>query len=200
MQLYVSRTSPYARKALVLAHEVGLVDKIEVIETNPFDSAPELLAHNPLSKIPTLVTHDDQVLYDSRVICEYLDSLHDGLRFIPAGSSRWRVLRFAALAEGLMDATVALRLESLRPEAQQSEEAEARYLRAVRRSLQRAEAELDELRAEPTVAHLGLGCALAYLDLRLASEPWRDNHEGLARWFTAWSNRPSMVATAPPRA
>ncbi|HHO52659.1 MAG TPA: glutathione S-transferase family protein, partial [Deltaproteobacteria bacterium] len=166
--------------------------------TNPFDSSPELVAANPLSKVPTLVVDESLTLVDSSIICAYLDELHDEIRFFPTGAARWRVLRTAGIAEGVIDATLALRLESLRPEGTRSAAGSERQLAAVRRGLGVLEAELPELRAEPTIAHVTLGCALAYLDLRLASEPWRGIHPQLARWYEAWSSRPSMVATVHP--
>ena len=199
MKLFVSPTSPYARKVLVLAHEVGVIDAIEVVATNPFEQDPALVAANPLSKVPTLVVSDELVIFDSRVICEYVDGLHDHTRFIPpAGQSRWRALRTQSLAEGVCDAAIGVRLESLRPEPQRSAETEARHLGAIRRSLAVLDTELPSLPAEPNIAHVSIGVALAYLDLRVGQLAWREEHEALARWFAAWSNRPSMVATAFP--
>ncbi len=100
----------------------------------------------------------------------------------------------------MIDASFAHRLEAIRPEAIRSEAAAARHLAAIRRGLAVLEAELPQLRAEPTIAHVTLGCALGYLDLRLPAEPWRTNHPQLARWHEAWSGRPSMRATVHPGA
>lgn len=200
MKLFFSPTSPYVRKVLVLAHEIELVERITVVPVNPFEQSEALVAANPLSKVPTLVLDDGLTLFDSRVICEYLDLRHDGTRFFPpAGASRWKALRTQALADGVIDSAVALRLESLRPEAQRSQPTEERLLGAIRRGTATLADELADLPAQPTIAHIATGCALAYLDLRVAHDPWRERHEGLARWFTAWAARPSMVATAHPR-
>lgn len=200
MKLFASKTSPYTRLVLVLAYEVGLRDQLSCVFTNPFDSSPELVAANPLSRVPTLVVDEALTLVDSSIICAYLDELHEGIRFFPPGAARWRALRTAGIAEGVIDATLALRLESLRPEGTRSEAVAQRHLAAIRRGLAVLEAELARLRAEPTIAHITLGCALAYLDLRLASEPWRADHPQLARWYEAWASRPSMIATVHPGA
>ncbi len=199
MKLYISRTSPYARKVLVLAHEVNLVDQLETVVTNPFDQEPALVGANPLSKVPALVVSDELSLFDSRVICEFLDTLHDEARmYPPSGQARWRVLRHQALAEGVMDAAVGFRLEALRPDGQRSQTTTDRYLSTIRRALAALDSKLADLHAEPTIAHVALGVALSYLDLRVRAEPWRDASSALARWFEAWAERPSMVATAFP--
>lgn len=204
MKLFGSPTSPFVRKVTVLLHEVGLQDQVEVVHTNPFDADPELVAANPASQVPTLITpafEPELSLFDSRVICEFLDGKHEQTCFFPpSGAARFKALRTQSLADTVMGATVSLRLEHLRPEAQRSPEHIARWLRTVRNSLTVLAQELPELPAEPTIAHIAQGCALAYLDLRLSAEPWRNNHEGLARWYGVWANRPSMRATAFPGA
>jgi glutathione S-transferase len=107
MKLRYTPPSPFVRKVLVLAIEAGLRERIELVPTKPWDPGTDLPLDNPLGKVPALVTDEAGVLYDSRVICEYLDLLHDGSPFFPSsGARRWRVLRRQALADGIMDAAV----------------------------------------------------------------------------------------------
>ena len=118
MKLRMSTTSPYARKCLIVASEAGIDGRIERVPTSPWAADTDLPKDNPLSKIPTLITDDGDTLYDSPVICEYLDSLHSGRKLIPAaGSDRWRQLKLQALCDGLLDASVMVRVETAtRPE------------------------------------------------------------------------------------
>ncbi len=119
MKLYYSATSPYVRKCLVSAHELGLRERIELLPAapHPVNRDRALIVCNPLGKVPTLVTDDGTVLYDSHVICEYLNALGDG-RLLPEASARWPVYRDQALADGLLDAAVLVRYETFaRPEA-----------------------------------------------------------------------------------
>lgn len=112
MKLYYSSTSPFVRKVNVFAIETGLDTQIEWVKTNPWQAEDILTAENPLSKIPTLITDDGMVIYDSSVICEYLDSLHSGEKLIPPqGESRWQVLCLQALADGILDSGVLRFLE-----------------------------------------------------------------------------------------
>ena len=116
MLLRFLATSPYVRKVMVLALEAGLGDRIEKVPTSPQADEDSLIEHNPLSKVPTLVCDDGTVLYDSPVVCEYLDTLHDGPRFFPeGGKARWTALRRQALADGILDALVLRRYEGMRP-------------------------------------------------------------------------------------
>ena len=136
MKLYYSTTSPFVRKVNVLAIEVGLDKQIEWVTTNPWQAEDELTAENPLSKIPTLITDSEKVIYESRVICEYLDSLHDGNKMIPTeGESRWQVLRLQALADGILEAGILRFLERKRSAEQQSEDFDSMQKNSVERGL-----------------------------------------------------------------
>ena len=107
MKLYYSSASPYVRKVMVTAIETGLESKIEKVPATVAPNKPnaEVARDNPLMKVPTLVADGGEALYDSRVICEYLDSLHGGRKLIPAsGGERWRVLGLQALGDGMLDA------------------------------------------------------------------------------------------------
>jgi glutathione S-transferase len=199
MKLRLTPTSPYARKCLVLAHEAGIADRIErvaaTIGMGTRDDA--LTADNPLGKVPVLVTDDGEVVYDSPVICEYLDSLNDGRKLIPAaGMERFRALRREALADGIADAAVLARMEiAVRPEALRWPEAAARQRGKVMAGLDALEAEVETFAAAPDVGQIAAACAIAYLDLRFPDEDWRTARPKLAAWYAAFERRPSMVAT-----
>jgi len=198
MKLYYSATSPYVRKVYVFAIEAGLDEKIENITTNPWAPDASLLADNPLSKVPTLILEDGTVLYDSPVICEYLDNLNTGQKLIPAaGMERWMALRLQALGDGILDAAVMRFLERKRPEVQQSSDWDATQFSAIQRALVYLENNLDDWVKELTIGQITLGCALGYLDFRFSSDDWRDNQPLLAKWYSSFAERTSMQITQP---
>ncbi|WP_342238982.1 glutathione S-transferase [Inquilinus sp. OTU3971] len=196
MKLLYSPFSPFARKVRIVAHETGLQDRIEVVPTSTEDPASGLSARNPLNKIPVLETEFGP-LYDSPVICEYLDSLHDGEKLVPAaGADRWRALRWEALADGLMDAALLIRYEiTLRPAEKQHEPWVERQKAKIRKSLDQMEADAAELDGPLTIGTIGAASALGYLDLRFADWGWRETHPRLAAWHAAFAERPSYIAT-----
>jgi glutathione S-transferase len=193
MKLRYSPTSPYVRKVLVTAIELGLEARIERI------SKDNLVNDNPLDKIPTLIMDDGEALYDSPVICEYLDSLNPDLRlFPPAGPARWRVLRQQALCDGVLDAAILRMLESKRrPEGLRWAEEIAKQGGKVGRALDRLEAEVGDLEGDLTIGQIAAGCTLGYLDFRFGHEDWRPAHPKLAAWQAEFAKRPSMLETVP---
>lgn len=196
MKLYHSPTSPYARKVMACAIARGLDAQIDVIQTNPHVSPAELLAANPLSKIPCLVTDDGLALFDSRVIVEFLDSLDGGLPLFPrAGGPRLRALKEQALADGINDAAVGRRMEQARPREDARDTLMTRYKAAVARGL-------DALESDPPTQTLDVGsisvaCALGYLTLRFSDEPWREGHPKLTAWFAEFGLNPCIARTKP---
>jgi glutathione S-transferase len=198
MKLRYSPTSPYVRKVLVTALETGLESRIERITTDPWSVDVGLLHENPLSKVPTLVADDGLVLYDSPVICEYLDGLHRGRPLIPGGAGRWTVLRLQALGDGILDAAVLLRLEAMRPEQERSEHWQVVQQTTVDRGLDALEVEVADWPVEPDLGQITAACALGYLDFRFAERNWRASHAKLAEWYAAFAQRPSVDATRPP--
>ena len=199
MKLRLSPASPYARKVRVCAAERGLADDIELIITMTGDQTSGLAADNPLEKVPTLITDDGMALYDSPVICEYLDSLPGGpTLFPPEGAERWRALRLQALADGLLDAALACVMEGRRPEDERS----AGFVRLQKGKIKRALDEMDQdLPAFSDSLHIGsitVACGLGYLDLRFADDDWRATRPALAAWFEEFAKRPSMTASVPP--
>ncbi|MCJ2073305.1 glutathione S-transferase [Methylobacterium sp. J-030] len=199
MKLLYSPASPYARKVLVLAHETGLIDRITVTAAaaSPTGSAAEVAGHNPLGKIPALVLEDGTALYDSRVICEYLDGHSTGPRLFPEGAARWDALTRQALADGLLDAALLTRYELvLRPEAQRWDAWEAGQIGKITAALDRFETLAAALPALD-IGTVALACALGYLDLRFPDLAWREGRPALAAWFATAERRPSMTATVP---
>ena len=199
MQLYSSPASPFARKVRVSAHELGLDARLQLINItlSPVNPHAGLRTHNPLGKIPALVTDSGETLYDSPVICEYLDALAGGGRLIPtAAAARWTALRRQALADGLTDATVLVRYEqAVRPAALRWQDwIEGQFLK-VRTALDALEQE--DLEGPFDIGAVSLACALGYLDFRFAEERWRETRPRLAAWYDAVSQRPSLLATRP---
>ena len=198
MKLYYSPNSPYARKVLSVAAAAGLADQITTVGVNPFESPSELLAANPLSRVPCLVTTDGLALFDSPVICEYLDNVGAGQLFPPPGPARWRALKQQAIGDGIMDAAVMRRVEMGRP----GEAARTAHMERQADVVGRA---LDVLEKDLPADHLDIGtvavaCALGYLDLRFAGEDWRGTRPKLAAWFATMSERPELAGTAHPKA
>ena len=198
MHLFYSVTSPYARKVLVTAMEKGFCGDLELVTCNPHDSGSELIVSNPLSRIPTLVLEDGTALYDSPVICEWLDERGDGPELIPAGGPpRWAVLRLQALADGMMDDAYDNVMESRRPLSQQSpRDMETRSVALVR-SAAAMDTDLNAVHGDITLSHIAAACALAYLDFRLPHIDWREGNSFLTEWFKGFLKRPTMAATRP---
>lgn len=195
MKLFYSPTSPYVRKVATCALACGLEGRIEQVSTNPWDSPAALLAQNPLSKVPCLVTEDGVALFDSPVICEYLNDIGAGTLFPPPGAARWRALKLQAIGDGIADAAILRRLESSRPQEEARTGVMERYHAAVTRAL-------DLLERDPPLDHMDIGtisvaCALGYLDFRFAHEDWRPGRPTLERWYAAISERAEIKATKP---
>ncbi len=200
MKLCYSPTSPYVRKVVVTAAERGLDDRIERIATNAHDPKSELSTINPLGKVPALILDDGTALYDSPVICEYLDSLGEGAGLLPPpGPARWTALRQQALADGIMDAAILRMLETVRrPEPLRWAGWIELQKGKVMRALDSLERHAGDLNGPPTLGQIAVGCALGYLDFRFAADNWRVGRPGLAAWYEGFARRPSMAASAPP--
>lgn len=198
MKLRYSPTSPYVRKVMVTALETGLDNNIEKIPTNPWEPTTDLPSDNPIGKVPALKLDNGETLFDSPVICEYLDSLHDGSKLYPEkGGSRWQVLRMQALADGILDAAVLRLLEGKRPAELQSKDWIERQKKAVGRSLDALEKAADSLSGDTTMAQIACGCALGYLDFRFPGDDWREGRANLTKWYEGFSKRQSMQETVP---
>lgn len=196
MKLYYSGTSPYVRKVMACAIIRGLDGRIEKHPSNPHESPADLVADNPLSKVPCLVTDDGLSLFGSQLICEYLDSLGDELPlFPPEGAARWRALKFQSLGDGILDAAVPCRGELQKPKEAGRDAQIARYKAAMGRAV-------DVLEADPPHKHVDIGsitvaCALGYLDFRFPDMAWRDGHRKLAAWYESFAQGKGLAETAP---
>jgi glutathione S-transferase len=196
MKLFYSATSPYVRKVMACAIIRGLEGRIEKETTNPHESPAALLAENPLSKVPCLVTDDGMSLFGSQLICEYLDSRGDALPLFPTQAvARWRALKFQSLGDGILDAAVPCRGELAKPK-EDARDAQIERFKAV---ISRA---LDVLEDDPPHRHVDIGsitvaCALGYLDFRFGSDPWREKHPKLAAWYEPFVKGKGLDETAP---
>jgi glutathione S-transferase len=194
MKLAFSPASPYVRKVTACAIKRGLnVERLKIGTTDP-----ELLKFNPLSKVPTLITDDGMHLFDSPVICEYLDSVGSAPKlFPPAGPARWKALTQEALADGILDATQPRRREVALPQ----DDGRKAYIEGqqgkVARAVDEFEKQADSLGNLDTIGEITIGCALGYLDFRYPHEPWRPGHPKLAAWYDKVSKLPPLADTVP---
>ena len=193
MKLIHSLTSPYSRKCRILILEKGL--DVGDITTTPFDDEDVLHAANPLGKVPALVVGDN-TLYDSPVICEYLDAL--GTPWLPTDDTAWRQKTLHALGDGIIDAVLAFRMERIRPAEQWWDFWATRQENATVRALQHLETITDELGAPWEFGNLSIACALGYVDFRAADMQWRDHMPKLAKWLEPFEKLDSWTQTAPP--
>ena len=200
MKLIGSLTSPYVRKARIVLAEKKI--EYEFVLDNPWNADTGVNKLNPLGKVPVLVLDDDSTLFDSRVIVEYLDSVTPNNRLLPAaGRDRIRIKRWEALADGVLDATVSVVLESRRAEGQKNPAWIARQRDKIDRSLEMMSEELGE---QPwcsgnafSLADVVVGTTLGYLDFRLPDLAWRERHPNLARLHEELSQRPSFTESVP---
>jgi glutathione S-transferase len=198
VKLYVSPTSPYARKCRALIIEKSLESKIQVVECAPLDDSADLLAANPMGKVPVLERDRGPALMDSPLICEFIDTLSDE-NWIPArGESRFSVLRQQALADGLIDLIMGRRIEMNRePQLRWPFWAE-RWERAIARTMAALEAERAQFERSVDLGALAVAAALGYMDLRYGEYGWRERHPELVAFAARWDARDSFIQTAPP--
>ena len=200
MQLYTSPTTPFGRKVMVLIRESGLQDQITetTVTGSPLDPGSLPVAQNPLGKIPALILHDGQAIYDSRVICRYLDHL-SGAGLYPQGDALWPVLTLEATADGILEAALLMVYEGrLRPEELHYAPWVEGQWGKVSRALDAIETHWMPLLQGPlTMAHVAVGVALGYLDFRHGPRDWRQGRGELSEWEKAFSQRPAMAQTRP---
>lgn len=202
MKLHWSPRSPFVRKVMVVLHETGLASRVELVRNPVALDKPNavLMQDNPLSKIPTLVLDDGSVLFDSRVIAEYLDGLHDGPRLLPSGvHERMTALTWQALADGILDVTLLWRYwynDRNLPAVGSGDPFLESFALKTHSGLDHLETLADTVAATPVnIGHISIGCLLAYLDFRWPVLTWRDNRPKLAAWHAEFEARPSMQAT-----
>jgi glutathione S-transferase len=195
MKLYFSPTSPFVRKCLATAHELKIGDQLHFLpaSSGPVKRDQTIIVSNPLGKVPTLITDDGVALYDSRVICEYLNSVGKGHLFPAEGAARWACLTLQALADGMMDAALLARYETaLRPDNLQWNDWRLGQLDKIETSLSNLEKNAASLSQTPNIGLLTLGCALWYLDLRFPELAWRGRFPAVAAWAEIFLKRESM--------
>jgi glutathione S-transferase len=199
MTLHWSPRSPYVRKVMIVAHELGLADRLTIVRTVVGGTTPhrELMRINPLGKIPTLELPDGSVLYDSPVVCEYLDTLHNGPKLFPvAWPARGVALRRLALGDGMLDAALPWLGERYRPVERQSQPHMDLWREKLVASVAALEQEADDLgQGAFTIGHVAIGVALGYLDFRFDELHWREGHSRLAAWHATFNQRPSVQTT-----
>lgn len=207
MKLRFTPNPDYIHKVLVVAHEAGVIDRIEMVPTYPFDADTTLPEDNPLGKVPTLVLENGEALYGGPVICEYLDSLHRGPKMFPRdGWPRFRALRQMALAEGLFDALTAADVERRRDGPQRIDQVE-RLWGKVLRGLDRMERDVPSY-VPLTIGAICTAGVLSRIDYRIgviggpptkipADYQWRAGRPALAAWYEQVRQRPSMQFNMP---
>jgi len=198
MILRSTSASPFGRKVRIAIKLLGLEDKIEVRETDLNDPADTIRRQNPLGKIPALVLDDGTVLFDSRVILEYLDHLAGGGKIVPRDAkARFEALRMQALCDGVMDASLLIVYEGrYRPEDKRVQAWVDRQAEKVKRGLDALEAAPPKLTPMPDVGQITLACALGYRDLRFAGDDWRKPYPRLRDWHDKFAAQvPAFAAT-----
>jgi glutathione S-transferase len=200
MKLFYAASSPYVRKVMACAIELGLDGKIETAKAaaHPVNRDQNIVAVNPIGKIPTLVTDDGLALYDSRVICEYLDQLGGGGKLFPRDSRRWQALAEQAAGDGLLDAALLCRYEAtVRPEELRYAPWRDGQMDKIATSLAQFEKWVPGFGDRFDIGTITVGCALGYLDFRFNDYGWRRGRDGLAAWFEKFDARPAMEKTRP---
>ncbi|MFT3953024.1 MAG: glutathione S-transferase [Piscinibacter sp.] len=202
MKLFFALASPFVRKVVVCAMERGLDGRIERLPAaaHPINQDGAIKQHNPTGKVPTLITDAGMAIYDSRVICEYLDSLGAAPRLIPAeGERRWQALVLQSAADEMLDAALLARYEAVaRPEALRwADWSEGQKTKIATTVATFSKGWIGYLEANLDIGTIAAACALGYLDFRFPEIDWRKGNDRLATWYAAFSERASMKATVP---
>jgi glutathione S-transferase len=206
MKLFWTPASPFVRKVMVSAIELGLRDRIQIHPTYwPHDWGrrtivlePEFVAANPIARIPTLVTDEGVAIPESNWICDYLDSLGAKRRLLPQdGEARWKCVRMLAISDGALEAMIARRAETLRGLKERSEDFIAKQRDRIGRCLDRIERELDSILGEINLAQISSGVACGYMDFRYPEDGWRALRPRLSEWYERFATRPAMLQTMP---
>lgn len=205
MKLFWTPASPFTRKVVVTARELGLWDRIEIAPTVwPLDwgyatvAFTEGLAEaNPIARIPTLITDDGAAIGDSTLICQHLNEIALGKSLIPDGASRWQMWSLYAIADGLLEAQIAMRAEMLRPEGSWSDGFLDKQRDRIMRCFDHIEARVDELEGALDLAQITVGIACGYQDWREWLDDFRPGRDRLAHWYAEFAERPSMRETEP---
>ena len=198
MILRSSQASPFGRKVKIAAKMLGLIGDIEIVKADTRDPNDSLKDQNPLGKIPTLILEDGQILYDSRVICEYLDDRAGGGLLFPKGAGRWQAFKLQAETDGILEAAILQVYESrFRPEEKRHQPWVNRQQEKVERALADLERNPPGLSGSPHIGHVTLACALGYLDFRFDGA-WRASNRDLVHWLSDFERQvPAFAETMP---
>lgn len=197
MILRSSGPSPFGRKVKMVAKILGIYDRLTIEMSNTNDPQDTLRQQNPLGKIPILILDDGRKIFDSRVICEYLDAQVDGITLHPTESdARWEALTLQALGDGIVDASILQVYENrMRPEDKRHDDWLSYQADKVKRSLDQLSQTPPSLEGDLTIGHVAIACALGYLDLRFEGK-WRASYPALVAWLDAFRARvPAFDAT-----
>lgn len=204
MKLYWTPASPFVRKVMVAAIELGLDQRIEIRPTywphnwgfQTVELEPDFMAANPVARIPTLVTDDGVALVESNLICEHLQSLNEAKPLLPkTGTARWQALRVLGIADGALEAMIARRAELLRNGVNQSDEFIGKLRDRIARCLDSLENEIETFNGALSLSQISAGIACSYMDFRYPADEWRKGRARLAAWHETFAKRPSMMKT-----
>ncbi len=199
MKIFYSSASPFVRKAMIVAEELGITDRIERVPSaaSPVNRDANIIPFNPLGQVPTFITDDEQVLFDSKVICEYLNTTFKGNLFGDE-QTRWKLLTDHAAADGAIAAALLVRYELLaRPEALRWQEWLQGQTDKITTALQYFEDKAKELEDRIDIVTITLACAVDYLDFRLPEYDWKKRFPALQAWYDKFSVRESIASTKP---
>ncbi|GHF33036.1 glutathione S-transferase [Seohaeicola zhoushanensis] len=200
MKLSHSPASPYVRKVMVVLHETGQLDDVELVPTatTPIAPSAELIGKNPLGKIPALERDDGPTLFDSRVICAFLDARANAGLY-GSGARHWEIRTLEALGDGILDAALSLTYEArFRPEDKRVPDwMEGQWGKAARACAALDRMWMSHLAGPFDAGQIAVACALGYLDFRHAARDWRKDNPALAEWYARIESRPSLAATRP---
>ena len=198
LTLFWSARSPYVRKVMVAAHELGLADRLVLkpAVNTPVAVDVDLVGYNPVGKIPTLVLASGETVFDSLLICEALDDLGGSRLFPGKGPERRAALRLHTVGDGLLDGAFRFFAETMRPGDAMSPPMKALLVEKIARCTAWLEAHVDQLDANhPRIGEISVAAALSYLDFRCQSLAWRSGRGALSAWYEKMAARPSMQAT-----
>lgn len=200
MQLFYSAASPFVRKVMVFLHETGQLADVELrpVTTTALNSDSGLMAANPLAKLPTLLRSDGPAMYDSRVICRFLDDRAKAGLY-PAAPRLWETLTLEATGDAIMESALGIVYERrLRPEELHFQPLLDAYWAKVDRAIEVLNTRwMSHLHGPLDAGQVAVACALGYVDFRLPEKDWRAGRDALAGWYAKFSERPSMAQTAP---
>ena len=198
MKCYVTANSPFARKVRVAANETGLADEVEWQMLTREERAEIIPGINPLGKVPVAILEAGNILFDSVVICAYVDSLNNGRKLIPeTGDQRWAVFTLEALGDGLGEAVIAASQEDQKPDGQRSQAIVDRQTGKATSALGALDKMSGDFNDPPMMGEIAVACALGYMELRNVAPGWRDTYPALSGWYTEILKRQSFIRTAP---